>query len=467
MLPRHALLRALLTSAFLALSVGATYAHRGPAPQSAFSGTLTIFDYGGSFGPPEGPVLIKGYERLHPGVQIKTVPFPGGNFLTYFNAELDGGTSQDIMTLSLSQQIWKDIHKGLWLDLTPYAQAPDPYVPGNKHWIDLIAPNSRYVLPFVNGHIYALTTSGFDVGFVYNKTIFAKLGLGIPQTWAQLLGELQKIKAAGYIPMDFSVGDTGYGDAYPSFITIVEDMVMDGSIKRMDTDHNGVVNIRELVQGIRDGVYSAHNADFQEGWKLFKDLAQYFQFGAAAADTSLGFNLWKTGRVGVWFTGDYAIPSLNKVNVPWGDFVVPQITPATSRFATPGLKGVGAFGACCGWPWAIPVTTQKRGHLAMAIDFIDYVSVPSNNDPFSVDSGVLSIEPQATVPAQFVPFVYAQNHLAPTAFAELALPPAFVTARARLLLEYVSGRMSLAQAMSEMQAEMDSDAALAAKWYWF
>jgi ABC-type glycerol-3-phosphate transport system substrate-binding protein len=37
-----------------------------------------------------------------------------------------------------------------------------------------------------------LTTTGFDVAFIYNKTIFAKLGLKIPRTWAQLLAVLQK-----------------------------------------------------------------------------------------------------------------------------------------------------------------------------------------------------------------------------------------------------------------------------------
>ena len=42
-------------------------------------------------------------------------------------------------------------------------------------------------------------------------------------------------------------------------------------------------------------------------------------------------------------------------------FTMPRLTKSVTRFATSGPQRTGGFGACCGYPWAIPVTTKKKG----------------------------------------------------------------------------------------------------------
>ena len=387
--------------------------------------------------------------------------------MPFVNAQLAGGTAADVLDLNTVEQPWNDLRKGWYLDLTPYAQAPDPYVPGNKHWVDLIDPGELGVIRFINGHFYMLTTTGFDVAFIYNKTIFARLGLSIPRTWAQLVPMLQKAKNAGYIPLDFELGDTSYGGQVPAFITILEAMVMAPAIKRMDTNHDGVVDVRELVRAIKSGRYSARNADYQESWKLAKQLAPYLQLGPMGTTSSeAGARLFRTGRVATWFEGSFNAPTLDTTtHIKWGVFVMPQVTRASSRFATPGEKAVGGFGACCGQPWAIPTTTKKHGHLALALDFLYYLSAPRNTDTYAVANGVLSIERGAKQQPELAPFVYAASHVSPVAVAELSMPPEFLETRSRLAGEYITGSVSLEQAMRQMQAEMDRDAARAITTY--
>ena len=338
------LLALVLTAVLLAPSLGAAYAQHAPAHQPALTGTLTFFDHG-TLSNPTGTALIRRYERLHPGAHIKIVPLPPGDIVPFVNAQLAGGTAADVLDLNTVEQPWNDLRKGWYLDLTPYALAPDPYVPGNKHWVDLIDPGELGVIRFINGHFYMLTTTGFDVAFIYNKTIFAKLGLSIPRTWTQLLAVLQKAKNAGYIPLDFELGDTSYGGQVPAFITILEAMVMAPAIKRMDTNHDGVVDVRELVRAIKSGQYSARNTDFQESWKLAKQLAPYLQLGPMGTTGSeAGARLFKTGRVATWFEGSFNAPTLDTTShIKWGVFVMPQVTRASSRFATPGEKAVGGF----------------------------------------------------------------------------------------------------------------------------
>lgn len=434
---------------------------------SALRGTLTYFDYD-SLQNPQGQKLIRAYEHSHPGVQIKIAHMPSGDPLPIIDAQLAGGTASDVTTLATDEQPWKDLSKGWYLDLTKYAHAPDPYVKGNKHWIDLLTPSAAKQIKFSNGHIYALTTTGFDVAFIYNKTIFSQLHLKVPKTWPQLLTDYKKIKAAGDIPLVWELGSHQYGGQTEQYITILEDTVMHTAISRMDTNHDGTVDIRELIRGIQKGIYSAHNADYQESWKLLKMLSPYFQLGpSSATDSSAGFNTFKTGRVATWFEGSFNSSSLATTKIKWGAFVTPRITKSITRFATNGPQRTGGFGACCGYPWTIPVTTQKRGHLKLALDFLYWLSAPKNTDAFANGSGVLSMERSANTPPDLKAFKNAASHVSRLAVAELSMPPEFIETRARLTEEYLNGTITLAQAMNQMETEMKKDAALAKKMYGF
>lgn len=434
----------------------------------ALEGTLTLFHYT-SFGNPEGQALLAEYQSLHPGVTLQIVDLPPGDEQAGINAMMAGGTGSDIMTLATNEQPWKDIKKGWWLDLTEYAMAPNPYVPGNERWIDLLTPSAASQVPFADGHFYTMTTTGFDVAFIYNKTIFAELGVEPPKTWPEFKSILDKAQAANYIPLFAQLGEARYGGEWPGFITILEDTMMDASIRKMDTNQDGVVDVKELMQGIRDKTYSAHNEDYQEAWKFQSSLLPYFQRGPLAATSSDdGFNAFSSGRVATWFEGSYNSNALdNQTDIEWGAFPMPDLTEEETKFLTSGPQRKGAFGACCGWPWAIPTTTKDNGHLELAIDFLYWLSVPANTDRFANGSGVLSMLKDAHPDPELAAFSEAASGVSRVAVAELSLPPDFLITRTRIAGEYVAGQISLDDAMTQMQENMDNAVTGAAEMYGF
>jgi ABC-type glycerol-3-phosphate transport system substrate-binding protein len=431
-------------------------------------GTLTFFHYD-SFSNPNGEALLADYAKSQPGVKIELVPMPPGEPMPYINAMLAGGTAPDLMTLATNEQPWKDIKKGFWLDLTEYAQAPNPYVSGNTRWIDLLTPSAASQLPFSDGHLYSMTTTGFDVAFIYNKTIFTELGVEAPKTWSELKSILQKAQAAGYIPFFAELGDQSYGGQFPGFITILEDTVMDASIQKMDANQDGVVDVKELIEGIRNKTYSAQNEDYQESWKLLSSLSPYFQRGALAATGSDdGFNAFKSGRVATWFEGSFNANALNnRTDVEWAAFPMPDLTSQDTKLVTEGPQRKGSFGACCGYPWAIPATTKDHGTLELALDFIYWLSIPENTDHFASGAGVLSVLQDAAPDSELAAFAEAASGVSRLAVAELSLPPEFLNTRARLVGEFVGGQSPLDQAMAQMQDAMNQAADQAVEMYGF
>jgi ABC-type glycerol-3-phosphate transport system substrate-binding protein len=455
----------ILVSAVVGASTAGTSA-RHRAAVSSISGTLTYFDFGSAQNPPTQK-LIQQYRKTHPHVRLRFISGPSSNEVAWLDTQLAGGTAPDVITLETNEQPWRDLNKGWWADLTKYANAPDPYVKGNKHWIDLLSPGAARLLKFANGRIYSMSTTGFDVGYIYNKDIWSKLQLTPPKTWAQMIADFEKIKSSGYIPLDWELGSHSYGGQTEQYLTILEGALMQHSIKRMDVNHDGVVDVKELIRGIRKHIYSAKNADYQEGWKLFKSLSPYFQTGASATtDPTKGFNLFKTGRVATWFEGSYNSSNLDQASLHWSAFVEPRITSATSKLAAKGPQPTGGFGACCGYAWGVPQSAVENGGIKVAMDFIYWMSTPKHTDQFAKGGGVLSTEKKAApLRPQLKPFAVAATHISPLATGELSLPEQFIENRSRLLEEYVNGTIDLPTAMQRMQAEMNADAAQAARIY--
>jgi raffinose/stachyose/melibiose transport system substrate-binding protein len=95
-----------------------------------------------------------------------------------------------------------------------------------KNFVDLSAepyiPNvidSFKAVASVAGKVYAAPSGSImGGGWYYNKAIYAKLGLKVPKTWAELMANLAKIKAANITPVIAS-----YKDSWTSQLIILAD----------------------------------------------------------------------------------------------------------------------------------------------------------------------------------------------------------------------------------------------------
>lgn len=432
------------------------------AHQAPLQGTLSVYDHQ-SLSYPGAKKFIAEYEKLRPGVKIEIVSGPPGGIDTYITTLMAGGSPPDLFVVADNTVPWQNVKDNWWVDLTPYAHKPDPFVPGNRAWVDLVKPGVIPTLLFRKGQMYSLTTTGFDVAFFYNKDIYQKLHVDPPTEWWQMVEAFKKFKAAGYIPFFCCLGEVEIADETQGLWLILQDTVMNKTIDRLrPSDPSGTITVDELVRGIKDGIYSPRSADYQEVWRLFKSLRPYMQNAPAGAISSAqGLAAFETGRVATWFEGSFNAPSIKRVN--WGAFVTPTLTSRTTSFATKGPQRKGAYGALAGYPWCVPVHTVHKGKLDLAMDFIYWLSAPKQTEVYATENGVIPLDRTSTNPPEIAPFVEAASNVSRVSAAELALPQPFFTNKSKLVEAYVLGQVSLDSAMSQMQQMLDTAANQAIK----
>lgn len=467
---RRVTFAACLLALVCAAPAGPGLTRAATAAPRALTGTLHVYDFLGLGSIPAGKKVIAEYERMHPGVTIKIDPLSPTYPTQYQESVLDAGTASDVFASVWVQQEFPDVPKGYWTDLTPYLNQPNPYVKGNKRWLDTFVPQIVQQVGFL-GHYYQVSPNAQDALFFYNKDIFAKAGIThTPTSWAELMDDSARIKKANYIPDLYYLGDT-YGLAEnSSIISLLENQVMSKTLHRIDLNHDGIVDLRELVAGIKHRTFSPMNADYQEAWKLLKQWSQYWQPNAIANLGTVNVAQVKSmaqflrGQVGMTYVGTVqANIALSTVKVPfkWGVFRFPQVTPASSTFATPGEKGVGIWGADNGYPWCVPTVTSKRGTTALAVDFIRWFTAPQNNVPISLQNGVIPITkgwaPRAS-DAVSTNAYYLINHPTMQGSAEVALGLQWIDQRVKVQQQYLTGAETLSQAMSDMQRYTDAAA---------
>jgi ABC-type glycerol-3-phosphate transport system substrate-binding protein len=163
--------------------------------------TVTVWDWGS---PPPSALgaLDKAYMKSHPGVVIKRIHQPFNSYFTLMRAAMAAHTGPDIYENYASPYVF-DYYQGL-LPLTKLVTPADRKNLIGWNYVSTGLSNS--------GTPYAIPWSGQGINFYYNKALFKKAGLNPnspPKTWAQLLADCAKLKAAGIVPIV-----AGYKDGY-------------------------------------------------------------------------------------------------------------------------------------------------------------------------------------------------------------------------------------------------------------
>lgn len=203
----------------------------------------------------------------------------------------------------------------------------------------------------VDGKVYGAPYMLSQVGFWYNKKLFAQAGVdaGSLKTWDDFLGAVKKLKAAGITPIA-----VGGADKWPvHFFTTYLAMRTGG---------------QETFNAAMADDASWDNKDYVQAFKLFTDLValEPFQSGFMAAgygDASGTFGDHKAAMhlMGDWDVGVQRDQSASKEGVKDADlgfFGFP---------AVPGGKGSGSdtLGAVNGWAFA-------KGASPTAVKWIEF-----------------------------------------------------------------------------------------------
>jgi raffinose/stachyose/melibiose transport system substrate-binding protein len=180
--------------------------------------------------------------------------------------------------------------------LKQFIDASDVASLGNPGWASDFLPSSLGAVTF-NGQLYGVPIEGTQpVYFFYNKTIFSKLGLTFPTTWAGLLSTVSTLKSHGYAPISLAEGDQWPGLMYLEYLTDriggpgVATAIQDGTA--------GAWNNPAVVKALTDIQQLVKAGAFQKGY----DSLHYSGGGSDA--------LVYSGKAAIQLMGDWDISSL-------------------------------------------------------------------------------------------------------------------------------------------------------------
>jgi raffinose/stachyose/melibiose transport system substrate-binding protein len=141
--------------------------------------------------------LAQAFHKANPTITVKVDTRPGGtDGDNLVKTRLSTGTMDDVFlynTGSLFQALHPDE------TLQPLTDQP---------WVKNLTSDFKKTVSTSKGLYGAPNGSTFDGGIMYNKKVYARLGLSVPATWDQFISNSEKIKAAGIIPVLASYGDT-------------------------------------------------------------------------------------------------------------------------------------------------------------------------------------------------------------------------------------------------------------------
>ena len=141
--------------------------------------------------------LKAAFEAENPDIKIEIETHPGGGEGdNLVKTRLATGDMPDVFRYNAGSLFRALNPPETMLDLTN-----EPY---NANVIDSFKP-----VVSVDGKIYGVPEeAAMGGGILYNKKIYADLGLSVPKSWAEFMANNEKIKAAGKVPVIQTFGDT-------------------------------------------------------------------------------------------------------------------------------------------------------------------------------------------------------------------------------------------------------------------
>lgn len=284
--------------------------------------------------------VVDAFEKAHPDIDVKVQTRP------------QGGDGDNLVKTKLSTGDMEDV---FWYNSGSLLQALSP----EKNLVDLtgdpvaLKDTDPKFFPVVtqNGKVYGAPSGSILAGgLLYNRDVYAQLGLQVPKTWAEFAANNDKIKAAGIAPV---VGT--FKETWTTQLFVLGDY------------HNLATADPNFAKD-----YTANKAKYAStpaalrGFQKTAEVAQkgWLNSGAGSSTVSQGLSLLTSGKAAQF-------PVLTSVM---------QGLPAAqaSKIGYFGIPGdnAGSAGATVWFPGGayIPKTTK---HLDAAKQFVGFVASPA------------------------------------------------------------------------------------------
>lgn len=152
--------------------------------------------------------LVKGFAQKYPNVKVTLDFTPIDTYPQHIQTLASSGKLPDVFaaqtaTLVALQKAGALMNLKEALQTTSYDQAQ----PWGQTFVPTLLAGANSDFPSdqkADGQVYGVPFNAISIADIYNKDVFAKVGIQPATTFDQLLSNCGKLKAAGYIPMSLT-----------------------------------------------------------------------------------------------------------------------------------------------------------------------------------------------------------------------------------------------------------------------
>jgi raffinose/stachyose/melibiose transport system substrate-binding protein len=223
--------------------------------------------------------LIAAFEKANPDIKIVQTAHKSTDYNTILSAALSGGSGPDVFQSRAYGGLETFAQSG-------FMEPLEKWVPELK---DFNKTPLKGATSIKDGKIYGVPFASQTLFVFYNKTIYKQLGLTVPDTWDQFIGNLQAMKKAGIQPLA-NGGKDGWtfevmmGAMCPNFYGANDyfDAVVAGKTTFQDPRFVGAIaKLKELTPFMPDLFMGVSYTDMQSAF--INEVAGHFIGGSFEA----------------------------------------------------------------------------------------------------------------------------------------------------------------------------------------
>lgn len=401
--------------------------------------------------------LIKNYEKANPNVKVNLRVLPLSSFSSTEAAQIAAGTAPEIIFNQFPNQYYE------LTNLDSFLQQPNPYVPGNKHWISLFKPqfynDTNYGATGDLTHHYQLPVNLVAVGYYYNENAFKASGISsTPTTWDQFMADLAKLKAHGYI----GVGNTNSYLVQDNMFTTISAELLDKYYDKWNWytaagkpgKVTGPLPLEDYARAILTKQLTAQTPEIAETLKLLKQVSAYFPPGWSGISDNSGAGVdisqFVQGKVGVIWGVNFGYGTIKSLapNIDVKSMPLPTVTTATTPLSTnvPARSGASIGGTT----YVLP-STDKGAKLNAAINFLQYMTAPKVNQKWLAQSSGNSVIVGSADPKALLGFTAGQWGKSPRVGQLPMIDSQLETTFPQIVDAYLLGSASLSDTENQLE----------------
>ncbi|WP_324716718.1 ABC transporter substrate-binding protein [Carboxydochorda subterranea] len=330
---------------------------------------------------------MKEWAKTRPDVQLELVPVPSRGFmatLNWYQRQLTAGQAADVIVWYAHVYADRADQWFYHFDLSKpnkYGKAASWF----QEWPDPAAQLGTW--KSAKGY-YALPMTFPSIGnwaIVYNKTVFDKVGVNVPKTWTEFITVQRKLKEAGYTPFYHPAG----GESGINFLGIPVTEYLPNEIAPVRADLERIqayrapsdqITAEDWAYAIKKGYRFSGHEGWKEVFRLLKEWSAYWQEGFLEPPISEDPVITHRAVMEYIYRDDVEVFAKNPaVDFEWGTFFMPAIDRQASRLGrnTTPYRGGGFSPVSTTIPFAVPLTTVKKGKLELALDMLQFVTTAS------------------------------------------------------------------------------------------